>query len=577
MSRCHRRDFSPARRVGDMLNRHDTTKMKIPTSLLLLFSSVLPLAAQAKKNVLLIAVDDLKPLIGAYGDPHAKTPNIDRLAARGILFEHAYTNQAVCAPSRNSLLTGITPGTLGIYDLATNFRKAAPDAITLPQQFIRNGYRAEAVGKLYHSGHGNGDDAASWSVPHVKPSGKTYALDTSGPPEGTPRRKNGKAPRGAAVESADVPDDTYADGLTANEVIKRLEAAKERPDTPFFIGAGFIRPHLPFVAPKKYWDLYTRSDLKVAEYQKAPEGAPDAAMRPNGELSQYRGAENSGNLSEAQQLELIHGYYAATSYTDAQVGKLLDALDRLGLSENTIVVLWGDHGWHLGDHGLWAKHSNFEQATRIPFIISAPGVTAPGGKTKSLVQSIDLYPTLLELTGLPHPGSKPALEGKSLVPVLKDPAATVNEVVYQVYPRGPLIGRSLRTATHRLVEWKAPGAAPETAEWELYDYGTDPAETRNLVKDQPETVAALKPKLAALPEAKKQIKVTELEKETATKKPAAGRDRAKLFANRDKNHDGILSREEFLANQEDQTERFTRFDKNKDGSLSREEFISAGK
>jgi len=542
---------------------------------------MLPLAAQAKKNVLLIAVDDLKPYIGAYGDPIAKTPNIDRLAARGVLFEHAYTNQAVCSPSRNSLLTGIAPGTLGIYDLATNFRKVAPDAITLPQQFLRNGYRTEAVGKLYHTGHGNQDDAASWSVPHVKPSGKTYALESSQPPAGTPDRKNGKDPRGAAVESADVPDETYADGLTALEVIKRLEAAKEKPDTPFFIGAGFIRPHLPFVAPKKYWDLYDRSQLKVAGFQKAPEGAPEAAMRPNGELSQHGGTKNSQNLSEAQQLELIHGYYAATSYTDAQVGKLLDTLDRLGLSENTIIVLWGDHGWHLGDHGLWAKHSNFEHATRIPFIIAAPGVAKAGAKTKSLAQSIDLYPTLLELTGLPQPESKPSIEGKSLVSVLKDPSASVNDAVYQVYPRGALVGRSLRTATHRLVEWKEPGAAAETAEWELYDYTSDPDETRNHVKEQADTVAALKVKLAALPAAKPQFKAAAAPAKEATgKKAGSGQDRAKLFANRDKDNDGKLSREEFLANQKDAAtapERFTRFDKDKDGFLTREEFISAGK
>ena len=208
----------------------------------------------------------------------------------------------------------------------------------------------------------------------------------------------------------------------------RLEAAKERPDTPFFIAAGFIRPHLPFVAPKKYWDLYDRSQLNLAENSKAPEGVVEAALRPNGELSQYKGTENADSLSEAQQRELLHGYYAATSYTDAQVGKLLDTLDRLGLSENTIIVFWGDHGWHLGDHGLWSKHTNFEQATRIPYIIAAPGLSK-GAKTKSLAQSIDIYPTLLELNGLPLPGSKPALEGKSLVPVLKEPSAIVNDSV----------------------------------------------------------------------------------------------------------------------------------------------------
>ncbi|HVJ45250.1 MAG TPA: sulfatase-like hydrolase/transferase [Luteolibacter sp.] len=555
--------------------------MKLHASFLLFLSTIVPLFAQTKKNILFIAVDDLKPTIGAYGDALAKTPNIDRLASRGLLFERAYTNQAVCSPSRNALLTGITPATLGIYDLATNFRKSAPDAITLPQQFLKNGYRTEAVGKLFHVGHGNADDAASWSVPHEKPSGKTYALESNLSEDGTARPKDGrKGPRGTAVESADVPDDTYADGLTANEVIKRLEAAKERPDTPFFIAAGFIRPHLPFVAPKKYWDLHDRSKFALPEFRKAPEGAVDAAMRPNGELSQYKGTNNADNLSEEQQLELLHGYYAATSYMDAQVGKLLDALDRLGLSENTIIVFWGDHGWHLGDHGLWSKHTNFEEATRIPYIIAAPGVSKAGTKTKSLAQSIDIYPTLLELTGLPRPESKPAIEGKSLVPVLKEPSATVNDSVYHVYPRNGLIGRAIRTSTHRLVEWKKPGAAEDTAEWELYDYESDPAETKNHVNDKAEVVADLKGKLATKPEAKPQIKVA-----AEPEKPAAGnkggkQDRAKMFAGRDKDNDAKLTREEFLANQTDpQTapERFTRFDKNNDGILSKEEFISAGK
>jgi len=555
--------------------------MKISTPLLILLSSVIPLAAQTKKNILLIAVDDLKPNIGSYGDPVARTPNIDRLASRGLLFEHAYTNQAVCSPSRNALLTGITPVTLGIYDLATNFRKAAPDAITLPQQFLKNGYRTEAVGKLYHVGHGNQDDSVSWSVPHTRPPAPTYALKESLSADGTARPKNGKrGPRGAAVESADVPDETYSDGQTANEVIKRLEAAKARPDTPFFIAAGFIRPHLPFVAPKKYWDLYDRSKLKLPAYQKAPEGAPEAALRPNGELGQYKGTENSDNLSEAQQLELLHGYYAATSYTDSQVGRLLDTLDRLGLSENTIIVFWGDHGWHLGDHGLWSKHTNFEEAAHIPLIISAPGVTQPGTKTKSLTHSIDLYPTLLELTGLPRPESKPSIEGKSLVPVLKDPSASVNEAAYHVFPRKDLIGRAIRTSTHRLVEWKKPGAPADTAEWELYDYEGDPQETKNHVKEKPEIVASLKAKLAAFPEAKPQLKVKAEPEAPAEKKAASGQDRAKLFRNRDKDNDGKLTREEFLVNQSDAAtapERFTRFDKDNDGSLTEAEYIAAGK
>lgn len=550
---------------------------------LLLVGLISASAQAAQKNVLFIAIDDLKPQIGAYGDATAKTPNIDRLASRGLLFESAYTNQALCSPSRNALLTGIRPGTLGIYNLEVNFRHAAPDAITLPQQFIKNGYRAEAVGKLYHTGQGNYDDVKSWSVPHTRPNAPAYALPENQPVR-TGKEKPGQRVRGAAYESAEVADDFYADGQIAKETIARLEAAKGREGTPFFIGAGFLKPHLPFVAPKRYWDLYDPSQLKLAEFQEAPDGVPEAAFRKNTELRSYKGRSDADSLSPEEQRKLLHGYYAAVSYTDAQIGKVLDALDRLGLAENTIVVLWGDHGWHLGDHGLWAKMTNFEQATRIPLIISAPGVTQPGSKTKALAQSVDLYPTLLELADVPAPETTPKLEGQSLVAVLKDPAAKVHESVLQVLPRNGVIGRSIRTATHRFVEWKKAGAAADTAEYELYDYTKDAAEKKNLSNDEPEVVAELKKELAKYPEAKPQLVVAEKKAEA---EPAAagegkkgGQDRAKLFKNRDKDGDGKLSGEEFLANQKeaDTAEaRLKKFDKDGDGILTREEFIKAGK
>jgi len=545
---------------------------------LLLAGLISSTAYAAQKNVLFIAVDDLKPTIGAYGDAVAKTPNIDRLASRGLLFESAYTNQTLCSPSRNALLTGIGPATLGIYNLDVNFRESAPDAITLPQQFIRHGYRAEAIGKLFHVGQGNHDDARSWSVPLVRPAAPTYALAENQLPAGQRNANPNQRLRGAPYESADVADDFYADGKIAAETIARLEAAKGRPETPFFIGAGFLRPHLPFVAPKKYWDLYDPAKLKRASFRTAPEGSPAVAYRKNGELASYKSDENPDKLSDEEQTKLLHGYYAAVSYTDAQIGKLLDALDRLGLTENTIIVLWGDHGWHLGDHGLWAKMTNFEQATRIPFIISAPGVTKSGSRTKALVQSLDVYPTLLELAAVPAPDSKPKLEGTSLVPVLKDPAATVHDHVLQVAPRQGVLGRSVRTATHRLVEWKKPGASADTAEYELYNYTVDPEEKKNLLGEQPETVAKLKEKLATHPEAKPQI-ASKKPAETATPNNNGNTlDRAQLFKTRDKDGDGKLTREEFLANQknpEASAKRLSRFDKDGDGILTREEFVSA--
>lgn len=493
-------------------------------------------AAPARPNVLLICVDDLKPLLGCYGDRRVRTPNMDRLAGRGVLFEWAYANQAVCAPSRNALLTGRRPTSLGIYDLGTNFRLAAPDAVTLPQYFKQHGWRTEALGKIFHVGHGNHEDPVSWSVPHwgprTGPAGG-YALPENRPPQLTreealfanlPAAQAAKLPRGAATECAEVPDQTYPDGRIAQEAIQRLRAAKDRPGTPFFLAVGFLKPHLPFVAPKRYWDLYDRAAFQPHPLQKPPEGAPAFAPTTWGELRQYSDIPETGPLSPDQQRLLIHGYHAAVSYVDAQIGRVLDELDRLGLAANTILVLWGDHGWHLGDHGMWCKHTNYEQANRIPLLICAPGVTAPGRRTRALAESVDLYPTLCELAGLPVP---PGLEGTSLVPVLRQPeSASTKEAIFHVYPRsprglGPLLGRAVRTARYRLVEWKRPGAPADTAILELYDYEADPEETRNWASQQPEVVARLRALLAQQPEAKPQLRAP-----TTATKPAASRTNA---------------------------------------------------
>lgn len=453
-----------------------------------LFGGVLALGCTAaliaadRPNVLFIAVDDLKPLLGCYGDPRIHTPGIDRLAARGIRFDRAYTNQAVCAPSRNALMTGLRPDSIGVYDLATFFRKGRPDALTLPQHFKARGYRSESLGKLYHLGHGNSDDAErSWSVKPWYPRGGSHV------------RPSGSG-RGPAVESADVPDQRYTDGMLADEAIRRLDAAKADPATPFFLGVGFLKPHLPFCAPEKYWKLYTRDQFRPNPMASPPAGAPAYAATTWGELRQYEGIPPQGRLPDDLQAELIHGYHAAVSFMDAQVGRVLDHLEKSGLADRTIIVLWGDHGWHLGDHGFWCKHTNYEQATRIPLLISAPGITP--GVSKALVETVDLYPTLCELAGLPVPEG---LDGTSLRPLLENPALAGDDQAIHVYPRGPRIGRAIRTARHRLVEWKAPGAAPESAEYELYDYQTDPAESRNLASEQPEVVAALKERLNRLP------------------------------------------------------------------------------
>jgi iduronate 2-sulfatase len=537
--------------------------------------------AATRPNVLLICVDDLKPLLGCYGDKVIKSPNIDRLAARGVVFERAYCNQAVCAPSRNALLTGVRSTTLGIYDLGTNFREAVSNTVTLPQYFKQHGYRTEALGKIFHVGHGNHEDPVSWSAPHFQQKSIAYVKPESRANQGLTREEalfsNQDArglPRGAAWESADVPDDAYPDGKIADEAMRRLRMAKEKPNEPFFLAVGFLKPHLPFCAPKKYWDLYDRRSFTVPTLHTAPEGAPKYAPSGWGELRQYSDIPDSGPLTDEQARTLIHGYHAAVSYMDAQLGRVLDEFDRLGLATNTIILLWGDHGWHLGDHGWWCKHDNYEQSTRIPLIVVAPGVTPPGTRaTNALVETVDIYPTLAELASLPAPQAPQGIEGKSFVPALRNPNLGTKDHLYHAYPRGERIGRAIRTTRHRFVEWKVPGRAPDTADLELYDYEADPLETKNLAAEQPEVVARLRAILARLPEARPQIAGVRL----LTAKQI--QDRTALFERKDRNGDDQLTREEFLANQPDPAEapeRFERFDTNKDGILNRGEFIHMG-
>jgi iduronate 2-sulfatase len=309
----------------------------------LLASAPLLAADAAKPNILLICVDDLKPTIGCYGDTFAKTPNIDALAQRAVVFDRAYCNQAVCAPSRNALMASLRPQTLGIYDLATNFRQSRPDAVTMAQHFHQSGYKTQALGKIMHVGHGNNEDKASWDVPHFQ--GKTvgYALKENQAPtrEGAlfDNKRPDQLPRGAATESADVSDDTYSDGQIAAEAIRRLQAAKT--DTkPFFLAVGFLKPHLPFVAPKRYWDLHDPNKLPQPERLTPPDGAPSYAPQFGGELRNYADMPSGSTpLSPELTRHLIHGYYAATSYMDAQLGKVLDELKKLDLEKNTIVAL----------------------------------------------------------------------------------------------------------------------------------------------------------------------------------------------------------------------------------------------
>jgi iduronate 2-sulfatase len=435
-------------------------------------------------NVLFIPVDDLRPTIGCYGAPVIQTPNLDRLAAEGTVFTRAYCQQAVCSPSRTSLLTGLRPDTTRVYDLQTHFRDTIPDVVTLPEQFKAQGYHTQGMGKVYHGGL---DDAQSWSVPHWRPRCPTWLTE-----ENTALMKRlrdeviaaGKDPkdkqnqvRGYPWEAPECEDNALHDGALADSAIEALGEIKGRP---FFLAAGFIRPHLPFVAPKRYWDLYDPDDIELAGNPFAPQDAPQYALTNWGELRSYYGIPKQGPVTDEQARTLIHGYYAASSFTDAQIGRLMDELQRLGLWEKTIVIMWGDHGWHLGDHGLWCKHTNFESAVHSPLIIRVPGQQP--AKCDALVEFVDICPSLCELCGVPLPEG---LEGTSFAPLIEDPMRPWKTAAFSQYPRrirnvGSGMGHSMRTDRYRLTDWTIPDT--DFREYELYDHEVDPKENVNIAR-----------------------------------------------------------------------------------------------
>lgn len=464
----------------------------VPAIFVLLFSCVLPqfasAAEQDRLNVLFIAVDDLRPEMGCYGHPTVQSPNIDRLAAEGTLFTRAYCQQAVCNPSRASLMTSLRPESSGVLDLPTHFRDERPDAVTVAQYFKQQGYFAQGVGKIYHTGHGNRDDALSWSVQEkfkrasrYGPAGTQHLKDLmrEARASGVDVKDNRTRPRGLPWEAPDVPDGELADGSIAAKAITLL---REHQDEPFFLAVGFLNPHLPFVAPKKYWDLYDRDSIELADNPNPPRDSPKYAGTTWGELRKYYGIPAKGPLSEAQAREAIHGYWAATSYVDALVGNLLEELDRLKLREKTVVILWGDHGWQLGEHGFWCKHTNYEVAARVPLIISIPGQQNKGSRSNGLVEFVDIFPSLADVCGLPAPEG---LEGVSFKPLVDDPDRVWKTAAFHVYPRnvpgqGPALGRAIRTDRYRLVEWTV--AKTGFREYELFDLQQDPDENFNIAK-----------------------------------------------------------------------------------------------
>lgn len=455
-------------------------------SVVVLFVASSAVAQTPQKNVLFIGVDDLRVELGCYGDDFMKTPNIDALAKQGLLFERAYCQQAICAASRISLMTGMRPDTTGIYDLNHPLNKTLPDAMSMPRFFQQNGYRTVSLGKIYHHGK---DDEAFWDVVDAC-SQPAYAAPATLQmiAERTKRAKanglKGKELRqfikGPAYESGDVSDSTYTDGVIADNAIKQL---RQKDDRPFFLAVGFKKPHLPLVAPKKYWDMYDASEIQIPS-RKAPVGVADQATTSWGELRAYTGIPAKGDLSDEETRSMIHAYRACVSYVDAQVGRVLAELDKQGLRENTIIVFWSDHGWKVGDYGDWCKHTNFELDTHVPLIFSGSGIPR-GQRSSALVEYIDIYPTLTEWCGLTTPK---ACEGESLLPVFTDPSVPGKKAALSQYPRGGM-GYSIRSGNWRYTRWQRKDG--KVVARELYDHSRSDLATEN-VAEMPENEEAVK-------------------------------------------------------------------------------------
>ena len=504
-----------------------------------------------KPNILFIAIDDLRPELGAYGSEIAITPNMDALAANGLLFNNAYCQEAICSPSRASVMTGSRPETIKVIENFSYFRDLNPDIITLPQHLKTEGYETVYAGKIFHPGYT--DEELSWSrkaysgpnvaeMPNrvrgyvlaenqeIFKKNRDEVIEKYG--ENAPRNGLGKGP---AYEFADAPDNTYEDGHNTELAIETMkEMAKN--DKPFFLGLGFLKPHLEWIAPKKYWDLYEGKDLQMTDQHKGPINGAAMGLHASFELRARADIPNYGDIDEEQAKNLKRAYLATVSYVDAQIGKMLQALDEEGLRDNTIIMLWSDHGWHLGDMGIWGKATNYEIATRVPLIVSTPNMSEAvrGSKTNALVELVDMYPTLCDLAGVSIPES---LEGQSFKPLLTDPNRKWKDAAFTQFPSpalrewaanplskgmretsfGPLLeeveekiidqqgdkwdrdlfenrlmGYSMRTANYRFTVWKDytdPEADPLF--FELYDHKNDPTETVNIAKDNPKVVKEL--------------------------------------------------------------------------------------
>jgi arylsulfatase A-like enzyme len=440
---------------------------------LLTAASTAEAAPAVQPNVLFIAYDDLKPMLGAYGNSQDQSPNLDRLAARGVVFLNAACQFPVCGPSRASLLTGQRPETTGVLDLKTKMRDVNPDVLTLPQHFKNHGYTTAGIGKIFDPRCVDSrlqGDAPSWSIPYAEnPRFGVAILETwkGGPEGGT-----------AAVGNVDAPDEAFPDGNIARHAIGQLRtfAAEEKP---FFLAVGFKKPHLPFVAPKRHWDRYDRTQITLAAFQEETAAHSGYGYWNSNEIRGYENIPKTGRFPDELQRELLHGYMACISWVDELTGRLVAELDQLGLRDNTIIVLWGDHGFHLGDHGLWGKHTPFEEAVRAPLIIIDPRSGGRPQRVVSPVDFIDIFPTLCDLSALPKPAQ---LQGVTLAPNLTDANYSARKFNSSIYRSKGALGYSIRTERYRYIEWIDQTNAQLVAR-DLFDFNQDPDGRKNVADD----------------------------------------------------------------------------------------------
>ncbi|WP_158973472.1 sulfatase [Cellulophaga sp. L1A9] len=486
---------------------------------------------QVKPNILFISIDDLRPALGVYGDTEVITPNIDALASEGMTFMEAYAQVAVCAPSRASLMTGLRPDATRVWHLGDKFREINPEAVTMPQYFSKNGYHTVNMGKIFHNYM---PDSISWDEPDLRPSrylkeewlkrdgetfyiseavNKSQAIKRDSLLKLRPERYADGWNTGPAWEAAEVHDTMYYDGAQtklAKQTLTRLSKTK----TPFFFGLGYFRPHLPFAAPKKYWDLYDREKIPTAINPEIPEGAPLYSMNSMYELRHYDGFNHIGHPTSSKRISkdtiqtLKHGYYASVSYVDALLGDLIAHMKTIGIYDNTIIILFGDHGWKLGEHNSWGKMTNYNIDLKVPMIIRYPDQKLRGAKSSEITELIDMFPSLCELSGIPIPEN---MQGTSFVPLLKKPDLSWKKAAFSQFHRRPKVsadgkrymGYSMNTEKYHYIEWygwnEKTGTKKAFVSAELYDSENDAFETINLAKNENYTkvISALSKQLLA--------------------------------------------------------------------------------